>query len=27
LNLLRREIKIFRTSFKKWRKSFHNRND
>jgi len=27
LNLLRKEIKIFRVSFKKWRKSFHNRND
>lgn len=27
LNLLRREIKIFRVSFKKWRKSLINRND
>lgn len=27
LNLLRKEIKIFRVSFKKWRKSFHNKND
>ncbi len=27
LNLLRREIKTFRTSFKKWRKSFQNGND
>ena len=27
LNLLRREIKIFRISYKKWRKSLHNRND
>ena len=27
LNLLRREIKAFRTSFKKWRKSFQNGND
>lgn len=27
LNLLRREIKVFRTSFKKWRKSFQNGND
>lgn len=27
LNLLRREIKTFRTSFKKWRKSFRNGND
>lgn len=27
LNLLRKEIKIFRASFKKWRRSFHNRND
>ncbi|KAB5488311.1 MULTISPECIES: hypothetical protein [Flagellimonas] len=27
LNLLRREIKTFRISFKKWRKSLINRND
>lgn len=27
LNLLRREIKIFRGSFKKWRKSLINRHD
>jgi len=27
LNLLRREIKVFRVSFKKWRKSFQNGND
>ncbi|MGX1929581.1 hypothetical protein [Flagellimonas sp. 2504JD4-2] len=27
LNLLRKEIKSFRTSFKKWRKSFNNGND
>lgn len=27
LNLLRREIKGFRASFKKWRKSFQNGND
>ncbi|MEO9510530.1 MAG: hypothetical protein ABJN84_16775 [Flavobacteriaceae bacterium] len=27
LNLLRGEIKVFRTSFKKWRKSFQNGND
>ena len=27
LNLLRREIKIFRVSFKKWRKSMINRHD
>ncbi len=27
LNLLRREIKSFRISFKKWRKSFHNGMD
>ncbi len=27
LNLLRREIKAFRSSFKKWRKSFQNGND
>ncbi|SNZ00195.1 hypothetical protein [Flagellimonas pacifica] len=27
LNLLRREIKVFRVSFKKWRKSFQSRND
>ncbi len=27
LNLLRREIKIFRVSFKKWRKSLINRHD
>ncbi|WP_136468432.1 hypothetical protein [Flagellimonas onchidii] len=27
LNLLRREIKGFRSSFKKWRKSFNNGND
>ncbi|MCL6272665.1 hypothetical protein M3P19_01530 [Muricauda sp. 2012CJ35-5] len=26
LNLLRREIKIFRVSFKKWKKSFQNGN-
>ena len=27
LNLLRREIKTFRITFKKWRKSISNRND
>lgn len=27
LNLLRKEIKIFRVSFKKWRKSFQNGNN
>ncbi|WP_222984748.1 TIGR03643 family protein [Flagellimonas meishanensis] len=27
LNLLRREIRVFRSSFKKWRKSILNRND
>jgi len=27
LNLLRKEIKVFRSSFKKWRKSFQNGND
>ena len=27
LNLLRKEIKTFRSSFKKWRKSFNNGND
>ncbi|NAY90313.1 hypothetical protein GTQ34_00140 [Muricauda sp. JGD-17] len=27
LNLLRKEIKVFRSSFKKWRKSILNRND
>ena len=27
LNLLRREIKAFRITFKKWRKSLSNRND
>ena len=27
LNLLRREIKVFRISFKKWRKSLGGRND
>ncbi len=27
LNLLRKEIRLFRSSFKKWRKSILNRND
>ena len=27
LNLLRKEIRVFRSSFKKWRKSILNRND